>query len=544
MKNLLLLSLLVTVLFGCDSESKKAPTENDYHLGEIQYSFSISEAARPDFEKGLLLLHSFEYEDGIDAFSAAQKADSTEIMAYWGEAMCHYKALWGLQDVDAGRAVMQKLGATEEERHEKTEEGIERDFWKSIELLYGEGEVKDRNRNYVAHMEALYEKYPKDLEVAAFYSLGLMWADYKNQEYLDRSAEVALGIIEMNPIHPGGLHYMIHANDNPEHASNALEAANSYADVAPDAAHALHMPSHIYVALGMWNEVVASNIAAYEASLHRKELKGLDGSAREYHSFAWQHYGHLQKGDYQSAARLLEEMISYYPDHGSWERSQGYLSYLVTMQNEQYIEAGEWPANLTPIDVDCNLLGLAHKSGFHFFKGYTAYQNSDAESLNKEIEDLTVQLHIAEVLVNDDGVSLCSAGPTRYAPNQTRVNKTKAVILQLKAMAAMLEGDDSLAEMHMQEAVEIEENEKYDSGPPFIAYPTFEQYGEWLLTQGRAEDALVQFEKSLEGRSNRSKALRGKIAALQTLDRHDEAAEVQKVLDGFWIGDEGAAIEL
>jgi tetratricopeptide (TPR) repeat protein len=520
------LLLFMILFFSCGQQSDSV--NEDFTLGEINHEFPVSADAKPDFDKGLLLLHSFEYDDGKEAFLAAQAADKNEVMAYWGEAMCYYKALWGLQDVPAGQGVMAKLGATKEERLAKAEEGLEREFWEGVEILYGEGELNERNERYTAHLESLYSKYPKDLEVAAFYSLSLMWADYDSQENLKRAAEVAAGIISESPTHPGALHYMIHSNDDPEYAKLAKNAADEYAKVVPDAAHALHMPSHIYVALGMWNEVVSSNIDSYGASLDRMERKGLDGTARGYHSMAWLHYGYLQQGNYDKAEALLREMIDYYQDSTASD------DYTIVMQNGQRVESGTWPEALQPVDVDYGKLGLSAKAQKHFFNSLLAYDKKDAAVIEKESEALQTQVEAAKLLVTDDGIVLCSAGPTRYAPSREGIMKANAIVLQMNALKAMLEGDDKAVEKFLKEATALEASSGYDSGPPFIAYPTFEQYGDWLLAKDRPADALVQFDISLKNRTNRAKALRGKVEALNMLNRTEEAAEVQKILDMFW----------
>ncbi len=517
---------LAVILISC---SQTKDTAGDlYTLGDINYRFPVSHEASKDFSKGLLLLHSFEYDDAKDAFLEAQQADGQEIMAYWGEAMCSYKALWGLQDVEEGRKVMSKLGDTMEGRLSKAEEGLEREFWQGIELLYGEGELKERNEKYADHMESLYKKYPDDLEVAAFYSLALMWADYDNREYLSKSAEVAAGIIKENPTHPGGLHYMIHSNDNPEFAKLAVAAANEYARVAPDAAHALHMPSHIYVALGMWNEVVSSNEDSYQASLNRIERKGLTGSDRGYHSMAWLHYGYLQQGNYDKAGQLMKEMISYNLD------STASLAYTIMMQNQQRIESGEWLKDQKPVDVDYSKLSLESKAQKHFFNSLLAFDQKDATQIGRERDKLQLHIEAAKLLVGEDGIVLCSAGPTRFAPTQEGILKAGIIIHQMEALIAMLNHNEIAIEEHLKEATRLESSGSYDPGPPFIAYPSFELYGEWLLTKGRAEEALSQFNQSLQNRTNRAKALRGKVEALKMLGRSEEASDAQRTLDVFW----------
>ncbi len=520
------ISILCTslILAGCKSNAPEADLSG---LGTLAHSFSISEKARPHFDRGLLLLHSFEYDDAREEFEKAKAADPSEVMAYWGLAMTHYKALWGLQDLAEGRKIMVELGADTEARLKKAENDLEASFWEGIEILYGEGEFLERNQQYADHMAGVYEDYPDNLEVAAFYSLGLMWADYSNEEYLGKSALIAEGVMKENPTHPGALHYMIHANDDPENAIAAINAANQYAEVAPNATHALHMPSHIYVALGMWNEVVSSNEASYQASLDRMKRKGLSGKERGYHSMAWLHYGYLQQGRYEKAAELLSEMISYRAD------SSYSPSYLIMMQNQQRIEAGTWPDNLEIQDIPHDQYGLSEMAGIHFFNSLIAFDMKDMDAIRAEIDKLTEHLDAEKLLVTDDGIALCSSGPTRFAPTEESVSKTQIVLHQMEALLALTNNNEAVAEEHFKAATELERNAHYDPGPPFVAYPSFEQYGDWLLTQDRFEEALAQFEESLANRTNRARALKGKIAALKALGRNEEAAEIQQLLESI-----------
>ena len=523
MKYVLVISF--AMLLSC-SQQQPSEEPSDTQLGNLGHQFTINTAAAESFEKGLLLLHSFEYEDARTAFEAAQKADKSELMNYWGIAMTHYKALWGLQDVEAGRELMRQLGETQKERLAKFEDPLEKDFWQGIELLYGEGELLERNKQYVAHMKEVYERRSDNQEVAAFYALGLMWSGYDNQENLDLSSKVASSILKENPTHPGALHYMIHANDDPQYALQAIEAANEYAQVAPDAAHALHMPSHIYVALGMWKEVVSSNADSYQASISRVERMGLSGKDRGYHSMAWLHYGYLQLGQYDKAAELMKEMISYNYDNTASN------SYLIMMQNQHRIESGSWPDSLEFQDVDVSALriGMEGKAKIHFLKSLLAFDEDNVEIIKSQIESLALHLEAAKIQVTDEGVSLCSAGPTRYAPDQESIDRTQVVLYQMLALAAYLNEDEKETEEFLKKAVALEKEVGYDPGPPFIALPSYEQYGEWLLTQKRYDEALDQFEQSLVQRTNRVKALKGKQAALMALGREEEANKVGELL--------------
>ncbi|MEQ8535436.1 MAG: hypothetical protein RIB86_26495, partial [Imperialibacter sp.] len=157
MKKLTLKSLpllvFVVVLASC---AQKSPSGEDTHLGDLQHNFSISDEAGEHFDQGLLLLHSFEYDDANEAFQKAIEADPDELMAHWGLAMTHYRALWGLQDVEAGRKVIQAVGETKEARMSKAENQLEAAFWEGVEILYGEGELDERNQRYADHMADVY----------------------------------------------------------------------------------------------------------------------------------------------------------------------------------------------------------------------------------------------------------------------------------------------------------------------------------------------------------------------------------------------------
>ena len=508
-----ILILYLLAIFSCRNSSLETPQDN---LGNLEHHFDISEKAKPAFEKGMLLLHSFEYDDAREAFQEALAADEAEVMAYWGETMTHYRALWRLQDVEAGRKVMSKLGPFKEDRLAKINDELERDFWMGVELLYGEGELIERNQDYAAHMASLYKKYPGNQEVAAFYALGLMWTVPlgRDAEVFDRSAQVVAGILQENPNHPGALHYMIHAYDDPEYAELAIKAANLYAEVAPDATHALHMPSHIYLALGMWDDVVSSNEASYQASINRLERKGLGDAARGYHSYFWLQYGYLQQERYQDAHRLLKDMVGF-TNKAPTRQARGYW---ISMKNAYLTDAGEWSQDITPMVVSRHDLGLISQAGHRFFEGRMAYLKGDPKTISMHMDSLDHEIAAAELLVTSDGITLCSAGVTRYAPNRTDIQRAMVMWHQLDAFRAELNGDNIAVEEALKEATSLEAATGYSFGPPDVPYPSFEHFGYWLLEQDRPAEALDQFNTSLERMPNRTNALRGKEQAMKALD--------------------------
>lgn len=529
MRPFTLIPILFFITVSCVPEEKEETTSQ---LGELQHSFPISDAASESFVKGLLLLHSFEYDDAQEAFIKARTDDPEEVMAYWGEAMTHYKALWGLQDVEAGRKIIALRGDTRDQRVSSIKDPLERDFWEGLEILYGEGELQERNLAFSEHMHSLYSKYEGNQEVAAFYALSLMWAGGLDETDNSLSAEIASGILEENPNHPGALHYVIHAYDNPDVAQKAEEVADKYSKVAPDATHALHMPSHIYLAMGMWNDVVASNEVSYAASVRRMERKGLGDESRGYHSYAWLHYGYLQQNRAGEAAQLLEEMYRLTDRAGT----NAARSYLITMQAFQKVETGSLNGRSEAQQVNYNALGITSKAQMHFLNAMMAMEADDLNRVEREIDTLEIHVAAAELLMTEDGLAMCSAGPTRYAPNKNQVASVRVILEEMKALRARINNDEGQEEEHLINAVAMETTLKKPIGPPTIPYASFDMYGKWLLERGRYEEALEHFNESLARTPNRRISLEGKRTALESLGKLEEARAVDEILATFIIG--------
>src|SRR5690606_5439976 len=171
-------------------------------------------------------------------------------------------------------------------------------------------------------------------------------------------------VLNKNPKHPGALHYLIHSYDDPYHAELAFDAANSYSKVAPDASHALHMPSHIYVAMGMWDNVISSNIDSYQASLNRMEKKNLDGDARGYHAFHWLEYGYLQKGNFEEAKKMALDMKKYVSEDSS-KRARVHLVFL---KGTYLTETDEWDGEIADIPVNITDLNISVRSQYQFLE--------------------------------------------------------------------------------------------------------------------------------------------------------------------------------
>ncbi len=500
--------LLVISFLLIQCADKQTSISEDSTLGKIEFDVTGSAEALPLFEEGLLLLHSFEFEDAAEKFVQAQEIDSDFVMAYWGEAMSYNHPLWRERYTKEGAAALNKLAKTLELRLEKAKTPIERDLLQAVEILYAQGDKTDLDIAYASKMEELHRKYPDHHEVSAFYALSLLGSSKsrKEDDNYERGAKIVQGIIDENPQHPGALHYLIHSYDDPDHAPLALDAANRYSKVAPDAEHALHMPSHIFVALGMWDEVIKSNIASYNASVERMKEKKLDNDARGYHAFKWLMYGYLQKGNFDKARDLVYDMKKYCDEKPSSKARSHYIM----MKASYLIESGNWADSIADQVVDLDEMNLLAKGVQIFTQGMLGYKTGNVDQLNAAIHELNTIQSNAENRMVVGAPKMCS-GVSSYKqpPSVNEVNSVKVLSYELQAVLALYKKEEKEAEKWMKRATETEESTRFTYGPPNIVKPSFEMYGEWLLNQGRKSDAKAQFEKVLERAPKRKLALEG-----------------------------------
>lgn len=526
-----LFTIMFTGLFiSCDNqkaETETVTTPEEVKLGEINFPVTGAVAAQPYFKKGLLLLHSFEYDDAREAFLEAQEIDSTFAMTYWGEAMTYNHSLWQKQEKEKAIAALEKLGADSETRAALIQTPIEKDFFQAIEILFGEGTKYERDVAYKNYMEELAKKYPDNHEVAAFYAISLLGSSRngRDEELYGKSARIVQGIIKENPGHPGALHYLIHSYDDPVHAHLAKTAADSYSKVAPDAAHALHMPSHIYVALGKWNDVVTSNIASWNASIKRLERKEIDDKNGSYHAYNWLQYGLLQRGEVDLAADLLTKMQDY-TDENSEKQARRYL---IAMKGAYLVETNDWTSDLANIEIKTADLPITSRTGYAFLEGMKFYHQNEADSLRKVIAAIQKDRLKSKAMVGEKGFAMCSAGGyANKPPNQLDIDMVEVMEMELSAYLAAMKGDFATTNDWFEKATALDEDLNYSFGPPTILKPVHEAYGEWLLTQKQPEAALVIFEQSLERHPRRLLSLQGKKQAAALLNKDVIVKEVEE----------------
>jgi len=482
------------ILFAC--QNKTAPEQAQ--LGHIELNVTGDQAALPHFERGLLLLHNFEYEDARTHFQKAKKFDPDMAMAYWGEAMTYNHTLWASQYTDEAREVLNELDPSAEGRVAKASTDIERDFIRAVNILYSEEieEKLERDVAYNAFMQEMYKTYDESHEVAAFYALSVLGSSpERDADTYGRGAIVVKGILAENPTHPGALHYLIHSYDDPEHAHLALDAANNYSKVAADAGHALHMPSHIYVALGMWDEVISSNIASFAATDQRRIDQELEADARNYHALEWLMYGYLQRGQADTARQLLDDMMGYLDEKPS-PRARGYA---LMMQAGYLANTGDWNDPIAEKVIDISELNVVFSGVSSFVKGMGAYHSKDMRLLNETIDSMQARRISESKRLMTRGASMCS-GLSWFTqlPTQTEINQSEIMEMELRAMQAYAMGDIVQAHEWFEKAVELEENTSYTFGPPVVVKPSFEMYAEFLFNLGEYEKAQKYVDMALE----------------------------------------------
>ena len=232
-------------------------------------------------------------------------------MAYWGEAMSHNHPLWAQQDLDKAKAVLDLLDPTPAGRVAKAKLPKEKAFFEALHTLYfSPGDKLTRDNAYSQAMARMYAQWPDDHEVATFYALSLLGTVRPGDTGFRRqalAASIAESVYQKNPKHPGAAHFIIHAFDDPDHAPLGLNAARAYAKIAPSAAHALHMPSHIFVQLGMWQDAVESNIAAYKAAVDLNTRLKLAEGREDFHTLSWLAYANVMIGKLDEAKKNVEQ---------------------------------------------------------------------------------------------------------------------------------------------------------------------------------------------------------------------------------------------
>jgi tetratricopeptide (TPR) repeat protein len=543
-------------------------------LGRVDFPTSTrSREAQEHFVRGVAALHSFWYEEALDEFRAAAKLDPDFAMAHWGEAMAHNHPLWSEQEAEPARRALGRIKDTS--RLTPRERGLV----EAVRTLYGEGDKLARDNAYAAAMERLHREHPADLEVASFYSLSLLGTVRQGDRGFSRQVRagaLALWVYEKNPHHPGAAHYIIHSFDDPEHAVLALPAARRYSEIAPAAHHARHMPSHIFIQLGMWPEAAASNESAWKVSTDWVERKGLAMGLRDYHSLHWLHYVYLQQGRYEDAEKLLTAKLrdmeasgydprvsrayvdmagAYLVETGRWDQAAPLLEAL------RKIRKGSAAYDDAPATDSCHAAAKAAAPG-RSNTAASASQSNGATQTNAAAPSQTSaaasQTEPAAV-TRDEAISrmyvlhvfgIAAAQTKNFAAAEKIVAELRTLreaferaplgkrlgVLESEvgAMIAAGRGKFDEAIELARRATKFEEELSPPSGPPDFFKPSHELFGEILLQAGKPEEAAEQFAVSLQRQPNRARSLLGRARAAAAAKDDAAAASAYRELLRHW----------
>lgn len=469
--SLFVLLFALVAVSACSTNPQLTHVEG---LGSIDFPNSGNEAAQEPFYRGVLLTHSFEFEDAATAFREAQQADPQFALAYWGEAMTYNHPLWKAKDVETGEAIiarMDSVGAAHADEREQQ-------YVEAVRLLYGPGTKAEQDEAYMLAMELLSSAYPEDDEARAFYSLSVLGSTDGDRDFdvYEKAAAIAQPVLERNPNHPGAAHYIIHSYDDPAHAHLGLEAANAYSEIAPGAAHAQHMTTHIFLAQGDWQRVIANNIRAMNVSDERAARLGRPNGVCGHYS-SWRHYAYLQTGEMELADQMMDDCFERI--QGEHRTNEWY--YFTSMRGHHILSTESWDMVERWMP---DLTALAEGE-------YAA----DISFTNALVSLKTGNLEVADRLMTlFDG-----NGP----------ESVQMMARMLEGYRAVVSGDEEKGLTILKEVSEREASLPFDFGPPSLPKPTHELYAEALLETGHLEEAAAQYviaESRTPGRAILTKA--------------------------------------
>ncbi len=487
-------------------EHEHGPAER---LGTVHFATSCTQGAPQKIDRAVALLHSFQFSRAITGFNVALQDDATCGIAYWGIALSQWSNPFAAGQKDksqlqAGQASAQ-LGARTGAKTER-----ERAYIAAVAALYKNFESTPQRSRLIAYrdaMESLAAKYPTDHEAQIFYALAIAASeDPADKTYTGRLKAGAIldKLFEEEPNHPGLAHYLIHTYDVPPLAGRALEAARRYSEIAPDAPHALHMPSHTFTRTGYWQDSIRSNVAAAAAARRQGD------TAEELHALDYEIYAYLQTGQDEAAERVLTslpEITSRFDPNvvigGAAPPAAGYFA-MAAIPARYALERGDWKqaAQLAP-----------HETPFSYTDAITWF----ARGLGAARLGQAGVAYDSAASLEQIQEKLLKSGENYWAL-QVEIQE-----LEVRAWARMAEGSKQDALRQLRTAAELEEGTEKSAITPGPLAPARELLGEMLLATDQAAQALEQFEATLKKEPRRFRSLYGAGKAAQ-LAGHPEVS--------------------
>lgn len=491
-------AVLFAALGANAHEDEQAATGTPERLGQVNFPVSCSATAQDEFNRGVAILHSFYYPEAVKSFTRVTQIDPACVMGYWGIAMASWYPLWYPPTKDSlaqGRAAVEKANTV----GAKTDR--ERAYISAIGKFYQDFENLDHKTRALAYdkaMEQVYRSHPEDGEAAAFYALALQaTADPNDKTYRNqlKSGEILEKLYAGHPNHPGVAHYLIHAYDYPELASRGLDAARHYGQIAQSVPHALHMPSHTFIALGLWQDSIQSNLAANAAAIRLAWIQ------EELHSMDYLVYAYLQGGQEQAAADVVAKLKAVKTE----EKHTLAVDYAVAAAPARFaIERRRWSeaAALTPLPSSF----LPTRAITHYARALGAARTGAVHEAQKDVEKL-VELRDALLQAKQD-----------YWAKQVEVQR-----LTTQAWLDRAKGNGEEALTLMRSAADLEDSTYKHPITPGQILPARELLGDLLLELHRPAQALVEYEASLRLTPNRFNALYGAAQAAELAGNREKA---------------------
>ena len=470
-------------------------------LGTVHFPVSCSASVQKPFERGVALLHSFWYEEAEKEFIQIAKDDPSCAMAHWGVAMSLWHQLW-----DHPNAAIIKRGQEELKKAQSLHPGTdrERDYIAALRAFYGKkGDYDQRAQAYSQAMEGVYKSYPADREAAAFYALSLLASEpdgdttFANRK---KAAAVLEKLFADEPTHPGVAHYLIHSYDKPQLAALGLPAARSYAKIAPAAPHALHMPSHIFARLGLWQDDIDSNLASVAAT-RKTAAMHMGGEGHQFHAMDFLVYAYLQSGREIEAQRLIAEVRAMPAMKSMYSDGYDQQAYALSKFPAVYaLDLHHWleAATLTPApNADST-----DKAITYWARAIGSARSGHASEARKDIAELEA---IRQEMVKKK--------------KPTYAEFVEAAQREAAAWVAHAEGKDDEAVKTLRSIAEGEES----TGDEPEGIPAREMLADLLLETSHPEQALTEYETDLKFNPNRFNGLYGAATAAEKAGKTEQA---------------------
>jgi hypothetical protein len=533
-------SSFLTALFVCALAAGHAAAQEQDHshhhahaekLGTVTFETSCAPAVKAPFARAVALLHSFWYDEAEKAFGEVAKADPSCAMAHWGVAMSVYHPIWAPPtpaELERGQEAVAKAKAT------AASTARERDYIAAIETFFRDADTVDHRTRAVAYekaMEGVFARHPDDREAAIFYALALLGTappgdkTYANQK---KAGAILNRVLPAQPDHPGVAHYLIHSFDYPQLADLALPAARSYSKIAESSPHALHMPSHIFVRLGLWDDAIRSNMeSAAAARAHvQKTLPG-GHSFDELHAMDYLAYAYLQQGRDAKAREMVDGIRTV----AKLDNPQFAAAYALAAVPARYaLERGRW-AEAAALEVGPAFFPWATfpyaEAIIHFARAVGAARSGDAARAREAVQRLEA-LHKAAL---DAKIG--------YWPAQIEIQRRVAA-----GWLARAEGRNDEATRLLKEATDLEAATDKHPVTPGAVLPARELYADLLLELGRPAEALAEYEAAVAIAPNRAYPLAGAVRAADAAGQRDKARSHYATLEKVTAPGDAARPEL